>query len=264
MTNTGTGEHFREHPAEIARTADLLALIDAAAAEAGLTSALDIGARDGHFSRLMAERFGRVVALDLERPAFEAEGVECVAGDATRLAFEDGAFDLVFCAEVLEHIPSPSLERAAAEIARVAARRIVVGVPFRQDLRLGRTRCAACGGDNPPWGHVNAFDAARLVNLFPGWEVRAQTFVGSTLARTNAVSAALMSFAGHPYGTYEQDEPCIHCGAAIGGPPARSHAGRVATRVAVLLNRLQQRVMRPGANWIHVVLAPVSGAAEGR
>ena len=67
-------------------------------------SALDIGARDGFLSYLLAERFDRVVALDLERPSIEHPKLEPVDGDFSRLRFLDEAFDVVLSAEALKHI----------------------------------------------------------------------------------------------------------------------------------------------------------------
>src|SRR6187455_1451803 len=102
-------EVYRSNEIERAREADLMQ-------RAGTgESVLDVGAYDGHFARLLLQRYRRVVALDLEKP--RVEGCENVAGNATDLQFPDNTFDLVFCAEVLEHIPA--VEKAAKELARV-------------------------------------------------------------------------------------------------------------------------------------------------
>jgi SAM-dependent methyltransferase len=140
-------------------------------------SVLDIGARDGHFSQLLTEYFDEVTALDLEKPDFSLPRVTPVAGDATRLQFADNSFDCVFCAEVLEHIPD--VAQACREIARVALHEVLVGVPYKQDTRLGRTTCQSCGCENPPWGHVNRFDEKRLIRLFAGLRLVSMSFVWS-------------------------------------------------------------------------------------
>jgi SAM-dependent methyltransferase len=237
---------YREHERERERVVDLFALLPRRGG-----SALDIGARDGYLSKLLAERFERVVALDLEQPRFTHPGVETVQGNAARLQFADASFDCVLCAEVLEHIPVPQLQAACSEIARVTADAAVIGVPFRQDLRQGRTWCARCHRRNPPWGHVNSFDTERLVGLFPSLALGKLSYVGRTKARTNAIAARLMDFAGNPYGTYEQDEPCVHCGASLAPPARRSPAQRVATRAAHWLDRLQTVCARERPNWLH-------------
>src|ERR1051325_4414509 len=93
-------EQYRASEREKSRTGDLLRLLPR-----GRRSVLDIGARAGHFARLLTAYFAEVTAIDLVKPPFEFPGVVTIAGDATRLAFPDGSFDCVFCAEVLEHIP---------------------------------------------------------------------------------------------------------------------------------------------------------------
>jgi SAM-dependent methyltransferase len=239
---------YRESAIERERVASLLGLLPPR-----LPAALDVGARDGYIARLLAERADAVTALDLEQPDIDDPRIRCVKGDATALAFADGTFDLVLCAEVLEHIPSALLAAACAELARVARTHVLIGVPYRQDLRSDRTTCQRCGKTNPPWGHVNSFDEQRLRGLFPACDVERIGYVGTTRERTNFVSALLMQAAGNPFGTYGQDEPCIHCGAALGGPPVRSVGDRVLTRAAATLRRAQRPLVRPRPKWIHVL-----------
>jgi SAM-dependent methyltransferase len=214
-----------------------------------MESILDIGARDGHFSRMFTNHFSRVTALDLDKPAFNIPGVECVEGDATNLQFATGAFDVVFAAEVIEHIPN--VRAACREMARVAKHQVIIGVPYKQDTRCGRTTCAACGAHNPPWGHVNTFDEARMADLFPGMKA-SYTYVWQNSEATNPLSAWLMDLAGNPHGTYDQDEPCGKCGAKI-QPPKRATWQRGLSAAATVLNRIQRPLNPTHANWIHAV-----------
>ena len=241
-------QQYRQTEQEQARIAGIFRLLPH-----GRKSVLEIGARDGYISRLLAERFDEVTALDLEKPTFQFPRVTTVAGDVTHLQFPDNAFDCVLCTEVLEHIPA--LQQACRELVRVARREIIIGVPFRQDTRLGRTTCRQCGKVNPPWAHINTFDEQRLAALFPGVTIQAKTFVGTNNEITNSLSMALMDMAGNPWGTYDQEEPCIHCGAALVAPNGRSLMSRVYSGVAVRLNRLQASTSRPHANWIHIVFS---------
>jgi sarcosine/dimethylglycine N-methyltransferase len=91
---------------------------------------LDIGARDARYALTLVERFGcRVVAVDpvarhVEegRAAVVAGGhagrIEVVQGQIEAIPAEDGMFDLVFCRDVLSHIPD--LPTALAECRRVS------------------------------------------------------------------------------------------------------------------------------------------------
>ncbi|HTE43480.1 MAG TPA: class I SAM-dependent methyltransferase [Steroidobacteraceae bacterium] len=239
---------YRNSAQEQNRIGDLLGLIPEP-----VHSALDIGARDGYISRALTTRCELVTALDLEKPKIVHDRVRCVQGNAAQLAFQNGEFDLVLCAEVLEHLPEPVLNAAARELQRVTSRCLLVGVPFEQDTRLDRTTCYTCGQLNPPWSHVGVFDANRLRRLFPEMEVVATSLVGSHKQRTNKLSALLMTKAGNPYGTYSQEEPCIQCGAKLKPPPARNLPQKVATKIAVKLNQLQAKMQAPRPIWIHML-----------
>jgi SAM-dependent methyltransferase len=248
---------YRASDIERMRTVDL-----ERALPRGRRSALDIGARDGHFSRILTEYFAEVTALDLEKPTFELPRVSTVAGDVTKLEYGDNAFDCVFCAEVLEHIPD--VRKACREIIRVAKHEIVIGVPFRQDTRVGRTTCQACGRPNPPWGHVNSFDEDKLHALFPGVRLIAKSFVGTTQDASNPLAGVLMDLGGNPWGTYDQDEPCLHCGAQLKQPMVRSLPQRLFSAMAFRIERLQSALARPHGNWIHLVFSKDHGEPQDR
>jgi hypothetical protein len=218
-------------------------------------SSLDVGARDGYLSKLLAERFDCVTALDLDKPVIDHPRVECVQGDITALLYPDASFDLVFCSEVLEHIPCQLLATACRELARVSKKYVLIGVPYKQDIRVGQTTCVTCGGINPPWGHVNSFDENQLAALFPGFATITQSFVGTSEAATNALSCWLTNLAGNPYGTYGQEEPCIHCNAKILPPGERRLWQKVATRLAFIGLHAQKPFVKPHGNWIHLLLA---------
>ena len=250
---------YRASELEKARTADLLRVLPKDRA-----TILDIGAREGFFSKLLTDHFSLVTALDLEKPTFDYPGVVTVAGDVTRLEFPDSAFDCVFCAEVLEHVPEVS--NACREIVRVARYEIVIGVPFEQDIRIGRATCGTCGKVNPPWGHVNSFDERRLLNLFPDCKLISKSFVGTTIEATNPLSVALMDIAGNPWGIYDEDINCLHCGAKLCAPVTeRTLGSKICSALAHRINQMQAHWTRPHGNWIHIVLSkPQPAINSGR
>lgn len=238
---------YRGSESERLRSADVVRMIERIAGD----RALDVGARDGHFSRILAEQFASVTALDLQQPQINHPGIVCVSGDVTDLAFPNDSFDLVVCTEVLEHIPPHLLTDACLELERVTERYLLIGVPFKQDIRVGRTTCGMCGVANPPWGHVNLFDEQRLVSLFPRLKVQELSFVGVNGASTNRLSTLLMDLAGNPYGTYGQEEPCVVCGAPLTTPSRRTLFQKICTKAAYWARRVTEPMQNAHPNWIH-------------
>jgi hypothetical protein len=238
----------RASASERKRIADLMRLLPG-----NLDSVLDIGARDGFISKLLAGHFPNVTALDLEEPCINDGRIRRVKGDVTSLNFPDASFDLVFCAEVIEHIPSRMLVRACDELSRVAREYLLIGVPYKQDLRVGRLTCRACGKKSPPWGHLNSFDENNLKELFPEFEVVGLSFVGEGAAGTNPFSTFLTDLAGNPYGDYSQEEPCVYCGAKFRSPPERNVLQKALTKIACYANDVQKAYCKGHPNWIHVL-----------
>ena len=68
----------RNSAVEKQRIADLMRLLPSS-----IDTVVDIGARDGFISKLLAERFLKVTALDLEKPSIDHRRIHCVQGDVT-------------------------------------------------------------------------------------------------------------------------------------------------------------------------------------
>ncbi len=238
-------ENSKRETERIARLSELL--------PKGRRSVLEIGARDGRVTRILVEYFDHITALDLIAPTFVLSGVSLVAGDVRNLSFADNSFDCVICTEVLEHVDE--LEQACRELKRVAVHEVVVGVPFSQDLRFGRTKCEACGKSNPPWGHLNSFNKDKLINLFRPFRLQRFEYVGQVRDRTNFISAALMDVADNPWGTYVQEEPCIFCGSKLRGNKDIPLWKHVCCAFAGRLTDLQNMLSKPQPAWMHAVFS---------
>ena len=86
---------------------------------------LDVGCGTGELLRMVGERFPETTrtGLDLSAEMLSVarhklgEGVELVQGDAERLPFADGAFDVVLCCDSFHHYPNP--RAVLAQFARV-------------------------------------------------------------------------------------------------------------------------------------------------
>lgn len=245
---------YRQSDLEQERVRELLKMVPR-----DTETALDVGARDGFISIRLSELVPKITALDLTTPNIRHPSITTVAGNATALPFPDNHFDLVLCSEVLEHIPPPGLDAACLEIVRVTRKYALIGVPFDQDTRVARTSCIACGAKNPPWGHVNSFPEKKLLRLFSAMKPLRTKFVGLNFDQTNFVSTILNDWAGNPWGTYEQDEPCVSCGARLVAPKARTLSSRVLSRLAYTINRVQRAIQPGRPNWIHILFIKSNG-----
>jgi len=217
----------------------------------GYHSVLDAGARDGYYSLQLTQYFDSVTSLDLSKPQVEHERITCVAGDLTRLPYPDNSFDVVFCTEVLEHIPA--LEEAVREIKRVAKRCILIGVPYKQDIHVGRVTCPKCDKVSPPWGHVNVFDEHRLEELFQPFRVAQQALTGVNQSKTNAVATWLTDLGKNPYGVYGAEQRCLYCGSSLETEPTRTFIHKVWGSLGTRIMRAHSALSKPHPNWIHIV-----------
>jgi SAM-dependent methyltransferase len=111
---------------------------------------LIVGGGEGFVTRAAEVAFGvHAVDLDLSHEscqrAHDAFGAAGVAADATRLPFPDGAFDVVLCSEVLEHLEFPI--EALLELERVARRAVVLTtLEYERDpAAIARHRFQRCG-----------------------------------------------------------------------------------------------------------------------
>jgi ubiquinone/menaquinone biosynthesis C-methylase UbiE len=109
-------------------------------------SVLDLGCGIGLWSGWLAEKVapdGWVVGVDVSLPSISlARGrtksdphgdvLEYVVGDADAIPFEDGSFDLLFCANVLEYFADPphylrEMKRVVRRGGKVAAKEVDAG-----------------------------------------------------------------------------------------------------------------------------------------
>ncbi len=96
------------------RTAGKRIALALAGTGTGATPLLDLGCRDGYYSKLFAERGFKVTSVDLECGAYD----RCQPMDANEpFPFPDNSFEVVWCSEVIEHLEDP--QAALREIRRV-------------------------------------------------------------------------------------------------------------------------------------------------
>jgi len=107
----------------------------------GPGSVLEPGCGTGHFTRWLSDQGLAAVGLDLSAAmlaqARASDSLLLVRGDARRLPFADGTFDLTALVTTLEFLERP--QEALAEALRVARRGVVLGVLNRWSV-LGLQR----------------------------------------------------------------------------------------------------------------------------
>ena len=126
-------------------------------------SVLDVGCAEGFFLDAVCSSFGvEGWGIDLSpraaRTVGQRYGYRSAAADGTRLPFDDGAFDLVYSTETIEHVVSA--EGFLDELKRVARRHVVVttpasnaAAPFVPDYELADE------------GHIQQFTPARMAEV---------------------------------------------------------------------------------------------------
>ena len=147
--------------------------LDELLARAAPQSLLDVGCGEAVLTHRWAQRLapGRVVGIDLEDPAIQAEweqrrapNLEYRVMKAEHLPFADGEFDVAAAIEVLEHVPDP--EHTVAEMARVAGGHLLVSVPREplwRGLNMARGAYLKDLGNTP--GHLNHWSKRSFVAL---------------------------------------------------------------------------------------------------
>jgi len=102
---------------------------------------LDAGCGEGFIlERLRARSVGQVLrGVDIQQQAIDLgrqvhPHLTMQQGSVFELPFEDNAFDVVICSEVLEHLEHP--EKALKELARVTRKYTIITVPNEPFFRL--------------------------------------------------------------------------------------------------------------------------------
>jgi SAM-dependent methyltransferase len=149
------------------------ASLDRLFAQAGPRSVLDVGCGEGVLTYRWAEQLGEkpIVGIDLADPKLAAEwstrrreNLEFRTFGGGALPFPDRSFDLAAAIEVLEHVADP--DRTVADLARVAARYLLVSVPREplwRALNVARGAYLRDLGNTP--GHVNHWSKRGFIEL---------------------------------------------------------------------------------------------------
>ncbi len=217
----------------------------------GAGTVLEIGFNDMRMSRLLGERY-EVYGIDLPRlvdkGAQSEYGFRLSFASIEKLPFPDNSFDLVVCAQVLEHLPEAVLEKGVRELARVARRWVFVSVPYRQRVWNENYKCTHCGFIGHCMEHLHYFDEPRLLSLFPGWHSQCLELVGSQRGYAPDMLYRLANKLGNSWSTLHWK--CTNCQQE----PGSQRENPVGYIVRRIIWRLERRLPRRKA-WMLALMA---------
>jgi SAM-dependent methyltransferase len=157
----------------------------------GVRTVLDVGCGSGSIANSLSKG-ARVTGIDLSAEALRHLRHHGVLASAAQCPFRDGSFDLVVCADTLEHLRSGEFESCVDELQRVAARFILVISPSGEDLEANSARCRRCGTVFHMNWHVRSLDQAQVEALFRGrWRLRCFSFFGEKWVRQHSLARRL-------------------------------------------------------------------------
>ncbi|MCU0863147.1 MAG: class I SAM-dependent methyltransferase [Planctomycetes bacterium] len=238
------------HTARLARFLRILRALD------GLSfhTLLDVGGAEGYLAHVVRTMFGAEVAsTDLSlaacQRARELFAVSGAALDSARLPFADGAFDVVVCSEVLEHVENPV--ETLLELQRVAR---VAAIVTTEEVRYDRFWLDQYLFKRPGWPHMerNLFHPDDLRDTLPGATLLPQCDTPPPQQPLDAAAATAWILANTSSTSLQPGR--IGVCAVI---PGREFASRPRTRDdASLLAELLAIHVQPG----HVATAPTAAA----
>jgi ubiquinone/menaquinone biosynthesis C-methylase UbiE len=160
---------------------------------------LEIGIGNGFVSRYLRDCGVRVTTLDLD-----AKLKPSVCGSVIDLPFTGNCFDTISCCEVLEHLPHDIVPHALAELARVAAKQVVLSVPdvspyfqWKYDLPFLGQSYGLRSLHFWPWGKQHTFDGEHYWELGKkGYSLR--DFI-SALQSAGLAAYSWQRAVGNPY-----------------------------------------------------------------
>lgn len=104
---------------------------------------LDAGCGEGFVAQVLLERLPHLALTGIDFSADASAIAQAklpqatfLTGDITNLPFSDGAFDVIGCFEVLEHLRGDGAQQALREFARVTRRAVVLSVPHEPFFSL--------------------------------------------------------------------------------------------------------------------------------
>ncbi|NIN01583.1 MAG: methyltransferase domain-containing protein [candidate division Zixibacteria bacterium] len=137
----------------------------------GISTVLDLGCGDGTVSNLLVRKGLKVTGVDISPVALKYFKGKGIIANLDQFPFLEHCFDLVICAEVLEHLLEGVYERTLKEIERVARHYVIITTPNEEYLPANFVKCENCGRIYHMNLHTRAFDRIAHRTLFQEFEL---------------------------------------------------------------------------------------------
>ena len=156
------GAEMLQDPSNSDRVINTAALIPP-----GTKTLADIGCGNGIFVNYLLDNYRdlQVTGVERSKTALQYVRANKIEADIESLPFENNHFDCVTCLEVIEHLPIPVYNKSLKELTRIAARNIIISVPFDENLENSYTRCPSCKTIFNKEMHMRSFKEDDLRNL---------------------------------------------------------------------------------------------------
>jgi len=215
---------------------------------ADVGSIIDLGCGNGIICNALASEYA-VTAIDISETALKAVKVSKLLASATDIPFADNSFDLAFSSEMLEHLSSPDLEKAAREMLRVARKYLLISVPNREQLGKSMVKCKVCAEVYHAYGHLHSFTDSSLRGLFPGTQKLDSLCFGPTSKDYHPLLLRVRNHLGGQYFHPAAPVLCPRCGSDTF--VYRSNP------VSKACNLLNNAISRPKPYWLMLLLVKV-------
>ncbi len=196
---------------------------------------LDLGCGDGTVSNELITKGMSIVGVDISTDALRYFDGEGIAASVDQLPFCNHSFDLVICAQVLEHLRVGIYERAVEEIERVAGKFIIITTPNEEYLPKHFVQCKRCGTVQHADFHVRAFDREAHHTLLQGFAL-VKTVEISLWRQCRLMTLFRQRVFGYP--GFRPGLTCPSCGSKSVERPRQRSLRKIRAGADRLLNRI--------------------------
>ena len=132
----------------------------------GISNILDLGCGDGAIANPLSDKGFNITGLDISLSALKHLKGNGIRASSDCLPFRDKLFELVICAETLEHLPRGVYDKTLGEVERIASTYIIVTTPNEEYLPMGHAKCSYCHRIFHTNLHFRSFDTSSHQWLF--------------------------------------------------------------------------------------------------